>query len=151
MKCPYCSSDSNKVIDKRETGEGSSTRRRRECLKCKKRFTTYERIETSNILVIKRNGNREQFDRQKLEKGILKSCEKRPITYEKLKKVVDSIESEIKSKGVSEVKSTTIGNIIMKKLRKLDKVAYIRFASVYRDFTDLDSFKQELEKLLKKK
>jgi transcriptional repressor NrdR len=150
MKCPYCSSEDTKVVDKRATEDGSATRRRRECLKCEKRFTTYERIESVNLIVIKKDNIREQFDRSKVERGILKACEKRPVPYEEIKKVVDEIEAELRTQDSTEVTSTLIGNIVMRKLKKLDKVAYIRFASVYRDFTDVESFKKELEKLIGK-
>ena len=150
MKCPYCNNAETKVNDKRPTPDGIATRRRRECLKCKKRFTTYERVEEINLIVIKSSGNREQFDRQKLEKGILKACEKRPIPYERIRAVVDSIESELRSKKNTEVKSSIIGNIVMRKLKSLDKVAYIRFASVYRQFDDIESFKKELRNLEKR-
>lgn len=149
MKCPYCHNPETKVVDKRPTPKGEATRRRRECLSCKKRFTTYERVETVNIIIIKKDGNREQFDKQKLEKGILRACEKRPIPYEKIQKIIDSIEAELRNKKNTEVKSSVIGNIVMRKLKSLDKVAYIRFASVYRDFRDLDSFKEELKRLEK--
>jgi transcriptional repressor NrdR len=149
MRCPYCNNAETKVVDKRPTPDSGSTRRRRECLTCNKRFTTYERVETISIIVIKSDGNREQFDRQKIEKGILRACEKRPVTYERIKKLIDSIESELRSKKNTEVKSSVIGNIIMRKLKSLDKIAYIRFASVYRQFEDIDSFKEELKKLEK--
>jgi len=149
MRCPYCNTEETKVVDKRPTPDGGATRRRRECLKCSKRFTTYERVENINIIVIKSDANREQFDRQKLEKGILRACEKRPIAYEMIQKLIDSVESELRSKKNTEVKSSVIGNIVMRKLKGLDKVAYIRFASVYRQFEDIDSFKQELRKLEK--
>ena len=148
MKCPFCSSDSNKVLDKRETGDNEVIRRRRECIKCKKRFTTYERFEAVNIIVVKKDGNREQFDRKKLEMGMVKSCEKRPIPFEKIQKALDSIEAELIKKGKREIKSTIIGNMVMRRLKKLDKVAYIRFASIYQEFTDLKTFQQELKKLI---
>lgn len=151
MICPFCSHADTKVIESRETGANlESTRRRRECLKCSKRFTTYERIENVPIVVIKKEGTREQFDREKVRKGIMKSCEKRPITQDQIEKVVDEIESDLRQRDNVEIPSTEIGDLVMKKLRKLDKVAYIRFASVYRDFTDIKSFENELRKLLKK-
>lgn len=149
MKCPYCNYDETKVVDKRESGE-ETTRRRRECLKCKKRFTTYEKVENVDLIVIKKDNTRQSFDRNKIERGILKACEKRPISYEQIKKIIDEIEAELRLKKTKEVQSKEIGEIIMKKLKKLDKVAYIRFASVYREFTDLSSFEQELKKLIKK-
>lgn len=150
MICPYCSSTETKVVDKRETDDEKVTRRRRECLKCKKRFTTYERIESVSLVVVKKNGNREQFDRQKLEKGILKACEKRPIPHEKITKLVNEIETELRNRDETEIQSKIIGDLVIKKLKKLDKIAYIRFASVYREFADVDSFQKELKKLLGK-
>ena len=150
MRCPYCNKEENKVMDKRETEDGKVTRRRRECLKCKKRFTTYERIEEFGLVVVKKDGTREQYDRQKLRSGILKSCEKLPIPTEKIDKLVDEIEAELKSKETTEIKSKEIGNLAIKRLKKLDKVAYIRFASVYQEFADLKEFEEELHKLLRK-
>jgi len=151
MKCPFCSNKETKVLDKRETEDLQATRRRRECLKCRKRFTTYERIETINLFVVKKDGRRESFNIDKVKNGILKACEKRPISIEKVEKCVNSIEAELKSNKDKEVPGKKIGELIMKKLKKLDKVAYIRFASVYREFEDLSSFKEELKKLEKKK
>jgi len=149
MECPYCNYKETKVVDKRESAE-RTTRRRRECLKCKKRFTTYEKVENIDLIIIKKDNTRQEFDRAKIEKGILRACEKRPVSYEQIKKVVDEIESELRLKKTKEVHSKEIGEIVMKKLKKLDKVAYIRFASVYREFTDLSGFEQELRKLIKK-
>lgn len=151
MKCPFCGNTETKVLDKRETGDLEVTRRRRECLKCRKRFTTYERIETIGLFVVKKDGRREQFNLEKLKNGILKACEKRPISMEKIEQTVYSIEAELKAKNKKEIQSKEIGELIMKKLKKLDKVAYIRFASVYREFQDLSSFKEELSKLEKKR
>jgi len=151
MKCPFCSSTVHKVLDKRNTKDESAIRRRRECGRCRKRFTTYERFDAINILVVKKGGNREQFNRKKLEMGLVKSCEKRPISYDKIQQIIDSIEAELISKGKKEIKSKIIGNMVMKRLRKIDKVAYIRFASVYHDFTDLKTFQSELKKLLRKR
>lgn len=150
MKCPYCASEENKVVDKRETSDLEATRRRRECLKCGKRFTTYERVEIVDIMVIKKNGSREPFDRNKLMRGISKACEKRPISKEDIEKAVLEIESELRNMDTTEIESKVIGEKVMKKLKKLDKVAYIRFASVYRDFTDLKTFEKELHKLIRK-
>ncbi|MBS3131211.1 transcriptional regulator NrdR [Candidatus Woesearchaeota archaeon] len=150
MKCIYCSHPETKVVDKREPEDLSTTRRRRECLKCGKRFTTYERPETVEIVVVKKDGRRERFDRQKLLSGVLKSCEKRPVTADSIQKLVSDIESDLKEKGENEISSRKIGSLVMKKLKSLDKVAYIRFASVYREFEDLESFEEELEKLQKK-
>ena len=150
MKCPYCLSEEHKVIDKRESEEGFSTRRRRECLKCNKRFTTYERVEEADIIVVKKDGRRERFGRKKLIDGILKACEKRDISLDKVEKLVDEVESDLRKRDSVEVESKVIGELVMKKLKSLDKVAYIRFASVYREFEDIDRFEEELEKLQKK-
>ncbi|MBW2976797.1 transcriptional regulator NrdR [Candidatus Woesearchaeota archaeon] len=150
MKCPYCNYNETQVIDTRDTENLEATRRRRECLKCNKRFTTYERVEEADIIVVKKGGKRERFERQKLINGILKACEKRPISLEKVEKLVDDVESELRKRDSVEVDSKTIGKIAMKKLKSLDKVAYIRFASVYLEFEDLARFGEELEKLQKK-
>ena len=150
MKCPYCNYEETQVIDTRETENLETTRRRRECLKCNKRFTTYERVEEADIVVVKKDGRRERFERQKLLNGILKACEKRPISLEKIEKIVDEVESDLRKRDSVEVESKTIGEIVMKRLKSLDKVAYIRFASVYREFEDLERFEEELEKLQKK-
>ena len=150
MKCPYCNNKETKVLDKRETEDLSVTRRRRECLKCKKRFTTYERPEALEVVIVKKDGRRERFDRHKLLTGILKACEKRPVSMEKIENVVDDIEADLRGKGESEIASKRLGQMVMKKLKSLDKVAYIRFASVYREFEDLESFEEELERLQKK-
>ena len=148
MLCPYCQHSETKVLETRETSE-QETRRRRACLKCEKRFTTYERIEQKPIFVIKRDGSRETFDRQKLIRGLMRSCEKRPVTLADIEKLVDDVEYKIRAGDEGEVKSTKIGTLIMNRLKKLDKISYIRFASVYRDFTDIQSFKEEIEKLTK--
>ncbi len=150
MNCPYCNFQETKVIDSRETNE-LTTRRRRECLKCSKRFTTYERPETIELFVIKKDGRREPFNREKIKAGLLKACEKRPVPQEKIEKTLDEIENKLKTLDSTEVHSKVIGELIMKKLKTLDKVAYIRFASVYRDFTDLKSFEEEVKKLIKNK
>jgi len=150
MKCPYCSNGETKVTDKRDSEGGDITRRRRECLKCKKRFTTFERIETVNLVVVKKDGKRERFDREKIFSGMLKACEKRPITRNQIETAVADIEQKLKSMSSTEIESRLIGELVMRKLKKLDKVAYIRFASVYRSFTDLESFEEELKKLIKK-
>jgi transcriptional repressor NrdR len=138
-------------MDKRETGESGVTRRRRECLRCKKRFTTYEKVETLDLTVVKKDGRRENFDRQKVLAGLLKACEKRPISREKVESLVDDIETKLRMHKKTEVESRFVGELVMKKLRRIDNVAYIRFASVYREFTDLESFKEELERLVKNK
>jgi transcriptional repressor NrdR len=145
MYCPYCSHKESKVTDKRASPEG--IRRRRECLKCGKRFTTYEKISKEDIYVIKKDGRREKFEREKLEGGIIKAFEKRPIAKEKINETINEIEEQIRKKGKKEIKTSEIGEIVMKKIKKLDNVAYIRFASVYRDFQDINDFKQEMKKL----
>jgi transcriptional repressor NrdR len=143
MKCPYCLTNT-KVLDKRESKD--ATRRRRECLKCKKRFTTYERVET-HLVVIKKDGRREPYIRDKIKNGILKACEKRPISQEKIDKCVSEIEEQIKNLGKNEIQSKIIGETIIKKLKKLDKIAYIRFASVYLEFKDVDEFNEKIKEL----
>jgi transcriptional repressor NrdR len=143
MKCIYCSSDT-KVTDKRHSPDG--VRRRRECLKCKKRFTTYEKVEKKEIIVVKKDGRREKYNREKLKTGIMKACEKRPVSLEKINKIIDEIEEKLR-KNTKEVKTEEIGKMVMIKLKKLDKVAYIRFASVYRDFKDISDFKKEIKEL----
>ncbi|OGE09582.1 transcriptional regulator NrdR [Candidatus Curtissbacteria bacterium RIFCSPLOWO2_01_FULL_42_26] len=150
MICPFCAHEVTKVVDKREGALGKITRRRRQCQKCTRRFTTFERVETLDLLVVKKDGRREIFDRGKLRGGIIKSCEKREISAEHIEKVVDEVESELRKSGTSEVSSKTIGELVAKKLKKLDKVAYIRFASVYREFADIADFENELSKLSKK-
>ncbi len=150
MKCPYCSYAETKVTDKRDSDEVGITRRRRECLKCEKRFTTYERVENLDLVVVKKDGRREQFDRKKLLTGIHKACEKRPVSTEDIEKKVDEIEAEVRKLEGKEISSKEIGELVMRKLKGLDKVAYIRFASVYKEFDDLETFKKELEKLVRK-
>lgn len=149
MRCPYCLHEESKVVDKRDTPEEETIRRRRECLKCAKRYTTYERIELTGITVKKKDGRREGFDRGKLLGGVLKACEKRPISRERVEKLVSGIEAELRNVEGKEIESTEIGKLAMEKLRDLDKVAYIRFASVYREFDDIRSFERELVKLKK--
>jgi transcriptional repressor NrdR len=145
MYCPYCSHKDSKVTDKRTSPEG--IRRRRECLKCGKRFTTYEKISKEDICTIKKDGRREKFSREKLEGGIIKAFEKRPIAKEKINNMINEIEEQIRKKGKKEIKTSEIGELVMKKIKKIDNVAYIRFASVYRDFQDINDFKQEMRKL----
>ena len=135
----------SKVTDKRESPEG--VRRRRECLKCGKRFTTYERISREDLYVIKKDGRREKFEREKLERGIIRAFEKRPVAKEKIDKMINEIEEQIRKKGKKEIKTSEMGELVMKKIKKIDNVAYIRFASVYRDFQDINDFKQEIKKL----
>ena len=147
MKCPYCGDTETKVVDKRETGEFEATRRRRECLKCEKRFTTYERVENLNLIVIKKSGEKEPFDKEKIRKGILKACEKRPVTLEQIDKMVDKIEGEIRKLKTTEIKSEQIGKKVISALKKLDKVAYLRFASVYRSFDDVKDFEKEIKEI----
>lgn len=148
MNCPYCNHHETKVLETRETSD-SETRRRRECLNCQKRFTTKELIERKPILVIKKDGKREEYSKDKIFKGVLRACEKRKITSDEINNLVESIESKIRSMDVDEIKSSKIGTLIMNKLKKLDKVAYIRFASVYRDFEDIKSFEDEILKVTK--
>jgi len=145
MNCPYCSSTSLKVTDKRSSPDG--IRRRRECLKCKKRFTTYERIERGDLYIIKKDGAREKFDKKKLERGITKAFEKRPVSEEKIDKIINEIEELLRKKGKKELKSFIIGELVMKKIKKIDNVAYIRFASVYRDFQDIKDFKSVIKEV----
>ncbi len=149
MKCPYCGNTETKVVDKRETGEFDATRRRRECLKCEKRFTTYERIERVDLSVVKKDGRKELFDKEKIRKGILRACEKRPVTLEQIDKIVDNIESELRRLKSTEIKSEKIGEKVISALKKLDKVAYIRFASVYRSFADVKDFEKEIKEIKK--
>lgn len=149
MKCPYCGYDESKVIDSRPTDEGERIRRRRECLKCGKRFTTYEVIETVPIIVIKKDKSRESFDRNKLLNGLLRACEKRPVSIDTLERLVDEIEGSLQNSLDREVPSSLIGKYAMEKLKNIDEVAYVRFASVYREFKDIATFKEELDRMLK--
>ncbi len=151
MRCPYCHHSETKVLDSREVEESDAIRRRRECEKCEKRFTTYERADLVDLVVIKKDGRRERFDRNKLKTGIMKACEKRPVGINTINRMVDDIERALRNEDSHEIKSSRIGELVMKHLRKIDKVAYIRFASVYRSFTDLESFENELRKLLSKR
>ncbi|HHV16700.1 MAG TPA: transcriptional regulator NrdR [Gelria sp.] len=150
MRCPYCQEHESRVIDSRSSEDGSTIRRRRECTICKRRFTTYERVEERPLLVVKNSGNREQFSREKILKGISKACEKRPVSLEDMENVVADIERELRDNFDREVSSKIIGEIIMDKLQKLDEVAYVRFASVYRQFGDLNSFIRTIEQLKNK-
>ena len=151
MKCPFCSSNEDRVIDSRSSNEDRSVRRRRECIKCKKRFTTYEYIEEVPLMVIKKDGRREAFDRNKIISGILKACEKRPVSMERVEAVVDKVEKELQKSFDKEVKAGAIGESVMEHLHKLDEVAYVRFASVYRQFKDINHFMKELKDLLSKR
>lgn len=149
MKCPYCSFAESKVIDSRPTDEGERIRRRRECLQCGKRFTTYEMVETVPVIVVKKDKSREVFDREKLLGGLLRACEKRPVPLEKVEQMVNEIEARLQNSLEREVSSTTIGEYAMEKLKQVDEVSYVRFASVYRQFRDINTFMDELSKLLK--
>lgn len=146
MKCPYCLFKETRVVDKRDS-EGGSVRRRRECLHCKKRFTTHERVEAIALIVVKKDGRREPFDKEKIKRGILRACEKRPISMEQIDDVVNKIEAKVRNYKKNEIPTQVIGEEIMKQLKQLDKVAYIRFASVYRLFTDIDEFKKEIKEI----
>jgi len=149
VKCPSCGHLEDKVIDSRSAKEGQAIRRRRECLKCQRRFTTYETVETTPLFVIKKDGGREAFNREKITNGLLRACEKRPIAADRIKAIVDAIEADFLKQGVDEVRSSEIGERVMEELHKLDEVAYVRFASVYRHFKDLNQFLEELRSLLK--
>jgi len=151
MKCPFCGDMESKVVDSRPTDEGSVIRRRRECVKCSKRFTTYEKIENVPILVIKKDGRREAFDSNKILAGLVKACEKRPVTMDELESVVAEIEKHIYNSLKREITSQQIGELVMEKLKSLDEVAYVRFASVYRQFKDINTFIEELKKLLEER
>ena len=147
MKCPFCGYIDSKVLDSRHNDDKTAIRRRRECEQCHRRFTTYEKIETIPLMVIKKDGNTESYDRHKIEQGILQACYKRHVTTETIEKAVDEIENEIFALGESEVKTSTIGEIVMDKIKQVDQVAYVRFASVYRQFQDVDTFIKEIKAL----
>ena len=149
MKCPYCGEENTKVIDSRPAEENNAIRRRRQCLKCKKRFTTYEKVENIPLIVIKKDDIREPYDRGKIEAGIVRSCHKRPVSYEQIVSAVEDVENKIFNMEKKEISSRVIGEIVMERLKELDQVAYIRFASVYREFKDVNTFMDELKKLLK--
>ena len=151
MRCPFCGKENTRVIDSRPADDGLSIRRRRQCDECDKRFTTYEKVEAIPLVVIKKDQTREPYDRSKIESGIFRSCHKRPVSVDQINQLVDDIESQIFNMEIKEVPSSTIGEIIMDKLRALDPVAYVRFASVYREFKDVNTFMSELKKLLDKK
>ena len=148
MKCPFCDFYDSKVIDSRPTDEGQAIRRRRECIRCAKRFTTYEKVEKMPLLIVKKDGTREAYDRNKVLNGILKACEKRPVSLETIEEMVDDIEKHLYNSLDKEVTSQYIGEIIMNKLKDIDEVAYVRFASVYRQFKDINTFMEELKKIL---
>jgi len=151
MTCPFCAHRQDRVIDSRESKEGDAIRRRRECLGCERRFTTYERSDEVPYMVVKRDGRREKFDRQKVLEGLIKACEKRPVAMGKLAEIVDEVESLLADSQEREVSTTVIGEMVMKRLRTLDKIAYVRFASVYRDFQDVEAFLTELKDLLQRR
>ncbi len=151
MKCPFCSHQEDKVIDSRSSKDGEVIRRRRECLKCESRFTTYEWVEESLPMVVKKDGRRERFNRMKIRQGLTRACEKRPVSADQLEEVVDAIEKKFQETGENEIPSSLIGEEIMDKLKSLDEVAYVRFASVYRSFKDISEFMVELKTLLEKK
>ncbi len=147
MKCIYCNAEESKVLDSRNSEETNAIRRRRECLVCGRRFTTYETIETTPILVIKNDGSRQSFDPEKLKRGIIKACEKRPVSLSQIDNIVNTIEKQIQNKLTQEIKSSQLGEMVMDALKEIDEVAYVRFASVYRQFKDLDSFKKLLDNM----
>lgn len=151
MNCPFCGYKQDRVIDSRESKEGDVIRRRRQCLECGRRFTTYERIDEIPYMVVKKDGRREKFDRQKVLSGLLKACEKRPIAMARLAEVVDSVEAKLAESPEREISTTEIGEMIIEHLRALDKIAYVRFASVYRDFQDVEAFLNELKNLMRQK
>lgn len=151
MKCPYCSYLESKVVDSRPADEGASIRRRRECLACHKRFTTYETMESLPLMVVKKDGSRQSFDRNKVLGGLIRACEKRPVPYHALEELVSEIEQVLQNQMEREIPSAQIGELVMERLKKLDEVAYVRFASVYRQFKDINTFMHELNKLLEDK
>ena len=151
MKCPYCGNLESKVVDSRPSDEGSSIRRRRECLECHRRFTTYETMESLPLVVIKRDGSRQTFDKSKVLSGMLRACEKRPVAFDTLERIANEIEQTLQNEMTREITTTNIGEMVMERLRTVDEVAYVRFASVYRQFKDISTFLEELNKLLKEK
>ena len=151
MKCPFCSYNESKVIDSRPADEGTSIRRRRECLSCGKRFTTYEAVESLPMVVVKKDGSRQSFDKRKVLGGMIRACEKRPVPFAELEKIADEIEQDLQNSMDREISTEIIGERVMEKLRMVDQVAYVRFASVYRQFKDIDTFMAELNKLLSEK
>jgi len=151
MKCPFCGSMDTRVLDSRPTLDGTAIRRRRECSFCGKRFTTYERYEEAPVLVVKKDGRREKFDREKIKNGMIKACEKRPVTYEQIEEAVNRICLKLREEGSFEVETKRIGELVMEELKKLDQVAYVRFASVYRDFREVDQFLEIVKELKREK
>ncbi|MDO5409011.1 MAG: transcriptional regulator NrdR [Lachnospiraceae bacterium] len=150
MKCPYCGEDNTRVIDSRPAEENNSIRRRRHCDACGRRFTTYEKVETIPLMVIKKDNNREPYNRSKIESGIIRACHKRPVSTSAIQSAIDAIEAQIFAMEEKEVRSSTVGELVMQQLKELDEVAYVRFASVYREFRDVNTFLEELEKLYRK-
>jgi transcriptional repressor NrdR len=150
MKCPYCDHDGTKVLDSRPVNENKSIRRRRECERCARRFTTFETVEEAPLMVVKKDGSREEFSREKLLRGLVRACEKRPVSVERLEQIVDEVERELRQTASTEIESGQIGELMMGQLYKVDEVAYVRFASVYRQFKDIDMFMKELSTLLNK-
>ena len=148
MKCPFCGKENTRVIDSRPADDGSSIRRRRQCDECSKRFTTYEKVEAIPLVVIKKDNNRESYDRSKVEAGVYRSCHKRPISVDQINALVDEVETAVFNMEEKEIPSSTIGQLVMEKLRDLDPVAYVRFASVYREFKDVNTFMSEIKKIL---
>ena len=151
MKCPYCGYKESKVVDSRPAEEGSSIRRRRECLSCEKRFTTYETMESLPLMVVKKDGSRQSFDRNKVMNGLIRACEKRPVSFSTMEEIVNEIEQTLQNEMEREVSSAEIGELVMERLKKVDEVSYVRFASVYRQFKDINTFMRELNKLLEDK
>lgn len=151
MKCPFCAHPESKVVDSRPADEGSSIRRRRECLACHKRFTTYETMESLPLMVVKKDGSRQSFDRNKVMNGLIRACEKRPVSFSTMEEIVNEIEQTLQNEMEREVSSAEIGELVMERLKKVDEVSYVRFASVYRQFKDINTFMRELNKLLEDK
>lgn len=151
MRCPFCSHHESKVVDSRPTDEGQAVRRRRECMMCAKRFTTYEKIDEIPLIVVKKNGNRESYDKNKILNGVIRACEKRPVSLQDIEKLVDGIEKQLYNTMEREVTTEFIGNLVIDKIKELDEVAYVRFASVYREFKDINTFMDEVKKILNEK
>lgn len=149
MKCPFCGHENTRVIDSRPAEDNNSIRRRRVCDECDKRFTTYEKVETIPLIIVKKDDNRETFDRSKIESGVLRACHKRPVSLKQIQQIVDDVETEVYSHDEREIPSSVIGELVMDKLKNIDSVAYVRFASVYREFKDINTFMDELKKVLK--
>ena len=151
MKCPFCSHNESKVVDSRPTDEGQAIRRRRECIACAKRFTTYEKIDEIPLIVVKKNGNRESYNKNKILNGVIKSCEKRPVSLQDIEELVDGIEKQLYNTMEREITTEFIGNLVIEKIKELDEIAYVRFASVYREFKDINTFMDEVKKILGEK